>query len=69
MVIFLTFANFIIIIGALVEQIAFKEVGYYEELVELLKSSETSVHSQFFICWDAQFALNHYYGIKKTRFA
>ncbi len=55
----------LIITGAPVEQMPFKEVAYYEELVEILKWSENQVYSRFFICWGAQFALNHYYGIDK----
>lgn len=57
----------LIITGAPVELMDFKEVAYYEELVEILKWSETNVYSRFFICWGAQFALNYYYGIKKER--
>ena len=55
----------LIITGAPVELMDFKGVAYYEELVEILKWSETNVYSRFFICWGAQFALNHYYDIKK----
>lgn len=55
----------LIITGAPVEHMAFSEVGYYEELVKILKWSEKHVYSRFFICWGAQFALNHYYGIEK----
>ncbi len=55
----------LIITGAPVEQMPFKDVGYYNELIEILEWSETNVFSRFFICWGAQFALNHYYGIEK----
>lgn len=55
----------LIITGAPVEHLSFEEVGYYEELVQILKWSESHVYSRFFICWGAQFGLNHYYGIEK----
>lgn len=55
-----------IITGAPVEHLDFKEVKYYEELVEIIKWSEKHVFSRFFICWGAQFALNYYYSIDKV---
>lgn len=55
----------LIITGAPVEQFDFEEVDYYEELVDIITWSETHVFSRFFICWGAQFALNHYHGIEK----
>lgn len=60
-----TYYDGLIITGAPVELMDFKEVAYYDELVEIIKWSETNVYSRFFICWSAQFALNHYYGIEK----
>lgn len=55
----------LIITGAPVEQMLFEQVAYYEELIKILKWSETNVFSRFFICWGAQVALNYYYGIEK----
>ena len=55
-----------IVTGAPVEKLAFDQVDYIEELEEILKWSETHVFSRFFICWGAQFALNHYYGFDKV---
>lgn len=55
----------LIITGAPVEQLAFNEVDYCEELADIIKWSETHVFSRFFICWGAQFALNYYYDIEK----
>lgn len=57
----------LIVTGAPVEQIAFEEVDYYEELVKILKWSEMHVYSRFFICWAAQVSLYYYYGIEKDR--
>lgn len=55
----------LILTGAPVEHIPFEQVAYYEELTKIIKWSEEHVYSRFFICWSAQFALNHYYGIEK----
>lgn len=55
----------LIITGAPVEQFDFEDVDYYDELVDIIKWSETHVFSRFFICWGAQFALNYYYDIEK----
>lgn len=54
-----------IITGAPVEQLAFRDVQYWRELCEILDWAEENVYSSFFICWGAQAALYHYYGIDK----
>jgi homoserine O-succinyltransferase len=55
-----------IITGAPVELMQFNEVQYYEELTRILDFAKTNVTSTVFICWGAQVALNHYYGINKV---
>lgn len=55
----------LIITGAPVEQMEFEEVDYWEELVEIMDWAQTHVTSTFFICWGAQAALYHYYGLNK----
>lgn len=55
----------LIITGAPVEQMEFEEVDYWPELVEIMDWAETHVTSTFFICWGAQAALYHYYGLNK----
>ncbi len=55
----------LIITGAPVEQMEFEMVDYWDELVEIMDWAETHVTSTFFICWGAQAALYHYYGLKK----
>ena len=55
----------LIITGAPVEQMAFEEVEYWDELCEIMEWSKTHVHSTFHICWGAQAALYYHYGIKK----
>lgn len=56
----------LIITGAPVEQMEFEAVDYWEELKEVFAWSETHVTSTLHICWGAQAALYHYYGLKKT---
>jgi homoserine O-succinyltransferase/O-acetyltransferase len=55
----------LIITGAPVEQMPFEEVIYWEELTEILSWAKRNVTSSIFICWGAQAALYHYYGIPK----
>lgn len=54
-----------IITGAPVEHLDFSEVDYYKELKEIFEFSKTNVTSTMFICWGAQAALSHFYGIPK----
>ena len=55
-----------IVTGAPVEKLDFDDVDYIEELRRILDWAQTHVYSRFFICWGAQFALNHYFGIEKA---
>ncbi len=55
-----------IITGAPVEQMEFEEVDYWDELVEIMKWTETNVTSTLHICWGAQAGLHYHYGIDKT---
>ena len=55
----------LIITGAPVEQMPFEEVDYWNELTQIMDWSETNVESTFHICWGAQAALYHKYGIPK----
>ncbi len=54
-----------IITGAPVEQMEFEEVAYWDELVELMNWVNDNVYSALYICWGAQAALYHNYGIPK----
>lgn len=56
-----------IITGAPVEDISFEEVDYWEETREILDWAETHVTSTLYICWAAQAAFYHYYGINKAQ--
>ncbi len=56
-----------IITGAPVEDISFEEVDYWEETCEIMDWAETHVTSTLYICWAAQAAFYHFYGINKTQ--
>ncbi|OON90974.1 MAG: homoserine O-succinyltransferase [Epulopiscium sp. Nele67-Bin002] len=51
--------------GAPVETLDFHSVDYWDELTQLLDFARDKVCSSMFICWGAQAALYHYYGINK----
>lgn len=55
----------LIITGAPVEQLPFEEVDYWTELTRVINWAETNVESAFYICWGAQAALYHLFGIPK----
>ncbi len=55
----------LIITGAPVEQMDFEEVSYWEELKDIMNWTKTNVYSTIHICWGAQAALYHHYGIPK----
>ena len=54
-----------IITGAPVENMAFEEVAYWDEVAEIMEWSKTHVYSVFHICWGAQAGLYYHYGIQK----
>lgn len=54
-----------IITGAPVENIDFKDVDYWDELAEIMEWSKTHVTSTLHICWAAQAGLYYHYGIPK----
>ena len=54
-----------IITGAPVEQLAFEEVDYWDELVGIMDYAKKHVHATLYICWGAQAGLYHHYGIPK----
>lgn len=55
----------LIITGAPVEQMAFEDVDYWDELCRIMDWSETNVTSTFHICWGAQAGLYYHFGLKK----
>ena len=54
-----------IITGAPVEKLDFKEVEYWDELCEIMEWTKTHVTSTFHICWGAQAGLYYHFGIDK----
>ncbi len=54
-----------VITGAPVEQMAFEEVDYWQELCRIMQWSRSHVYSTFHICWGAQAGLYYHYGIEK----
>lgn len=54
-----------IITGAPVEHLAFEEVDYWKELVDIMEWSKTHVYSTIHICWGAQAGLYYHYGVNK----
>ncbi len=55
----------LIITGAPIEHLPFEDVSYWEELKEIMDWSVENVTSVLHICWGAQAALYHHYGIDK----
>jgi homoserine O-succinyltransferase len=55
----------LIITGAPVEHLEFEQVDYWEELKTIMDWGMENVFSLFYICWGAQAALYHHYGVPK----
>lgn len=55
----------LIVTGAPVETMEFKDVTYWEEMKTILDWAEHNVQSSLFICWASMAALFHYYQIPK----
>ena len=56
-----------IITGAPVELLDFEQVNYWDEMTHILDWARTHVTSTLYICWAAQAALYHYYGVPKHK--
>ncbi|MCK9561237.1 MAG: homoserine O-succinyltransferase [Bacteroidales bacterium] len=59
----------LIITGAPIERLPFEQVLYWNELTKILDWADSHVTSTLHICWGAQAALYHYYGIQKFELA
>jgi len=55
----------LIITGAPVEHLPFEEVDYWPELQEIMEWGLENVFALLYICWGAQAALYHQFGIPK----
>lgn len=56
-----------IITGAPLEQMEFEEVDFWPELQEIMDWTKTHVMSTIHLCWGAQAALYHHFGMKKKQ--
>lgn len=54
-----------IITGAPIELLPFESVDYWEELTKIMDWTKEHVTSTLHICWGAQAALYHHFGIRK----
>ncbi len=54
-----------IVTGAPIEQIPFEEVQYWKELEVIMDYAKENVTSTIYICWGAQAALYHFFGVQK----
>lgn len=55
----------LVITGAPVEEIPFEDVDYWDELCSIFDWAQDNVSRTLNICWGAQAALYHHYGIAK----
>ncbi|MFD2744452.1 MULTISPECIES: homoserine O-acetyltransferase MetA [Sphingobacterium] len=60
------FYDGMIITGAPVEMLPFEEVSYWNEMKDIFDWAKTHVTSTLYICWAAQAALHHFYGVEKV---
>ena len=54
-----------IVTGAPIEKLEYKQVTYWKELCEIMDYALEHVFSTMFLCWAAQAAMYHYYGVEK----
>lgn len=55
----------IIITGAPLELMEYSDVDYWDEFTAIMDWSQTNATSAMFLCWSAQAAFYHFYGINK----
>jgi len=55
----------LIITGAPIEHLAFKDVSYWDELCQVMEWTQTHVHSTFGVCWGGMAMLWHFHGVDK----
>ncbi len=56
----------LIITGAPVEKIPFKEVDYWQELKKIMEWAQAHVKQKLYECWAAQAGLFYHFGIRKS---
>ena len=55
----------LIVTGAPIETLPFTEVDYWEELTAIFDWAVERVFNSLYVCWGAQAALHHFYGVPK----
>ena len=55
----------LIITGAPIEHLDFKDVSYWSELEQIMDWTQTHVHSTFGVCWGGMAMLHHFHGVPK----
>lgn len=55
----------LVITGAPIETLPFQDVAYWRELTQIFDWSQSHVQETYNICWAAQAALQHFYGVPK----
>lgn len=56
----------LIVTGAPVEQMEFRDVKYWDEIVRIMDWAEHNVYSTLYICWGAIAAMHYFYGVNKV---
>ncbi len=59
----------LIITGAPIEHLAFDEVTYYDELLQIFAWTQTHVHHTMAVCWGGMAMMNHFHGVRKDMLA
>lgn len=54
--------------GSAIEKLPFEKVKYWDELLDIFDWVKGKQIPSYFICWGAQAALNHRYGIRKIEY-
>jgi homoserine O-succinyltransferase len=55
----------LIITGAPIEHLDYKDVSYWDEMVEVMDWTQTNVHSTFGVCWGGMAMIEHLHGVDK----
>ncbi|TDL83664.1 homoserine O-succinyltransferase [Palleronia sediminis] len=55
----------LIITGAPIEHLDFRQVSYWDELREVMDWTQTNVHSTFGVCWGGMAMISHFHGVPK----
>ena len=55
----------LIITGAPIEHLEFRDVTYWDELRQVMNWTQSHVHSTFGVCWGGMAMINHFHGVPK----